>query len=592
MSVPAEKLPAKTPAPGAGMPMAASQVGQVPMEVVPPAPMDEERPIVERFKKLSRQQQIQLIIGIAATLAIILAVFMWSSQPDYKLLYGNLDEKASGEIVQILQQENIRYQLDTNTGEVLVASDMVHDVRMKLAAQGLPKTSGTGFEMLDDKQGFGTSQFMEKARYNRALEGELARTITGMAGIESARVHLAIPKQSVFIRERQEPSASVMVNLKRGLGIDEGQVAAIVHLVSSSIPNLKPEFVTVVDQKGQMLTKKQLSGDMALSSAQFEYKRKLESNYIERIERILMPIVGFEGVRAQVDVDVDFSIIESTAETYNPDLPAVRSEQTVDEESRGGDVGGIPGALTNQPPGAAIAPETLPADGTGASSAPTKKSKRATFNYEIDKTISHTRRAPGDLKRLSVAVVVDDKTIINSDSTVTRQAYTPEEVERITGLVKEAVGFSISRGDSLNVINASFQGAQPLPDAPSGPIWEQPWAIDLMKQGMGVLVVLLIILLVIRPVIRALTHVEPEPEAGVEGEAGAEGAEGEELTGLAASRPGGLSLEDWDALGVSHEEYKQMLELLRKMVKEDPRIVAQVVKTWLALDEDGDERKH
>jgi flagellar M-ring protein FliF len=409
-----------------------------------------------------------------------------------------------------------------------------------------------------------------------------------MNSIEAARVHLAIPKQSVFIRDRKKASASVLVHLAQGRSLDEGQVSAIVHLVASSIPDLSSDSVTVVDQKGKMLTKKTMSGDMAQSSAQFEYRRKMEEYYIERIERILMPVVGFEGVRAQVDADIDFTVTESTAESFNPDLPAIRSEQTVSEESRGGDVGGIPGALTNQPPGAGESPEVATGENGAQPQPPTKKSNRSTFNYELDKTISHTRKAPGSLRRLSVAVVVDDKRVIGSDGSVAKNAYSPEDMEQIRSLVKEAVGFSEARGDSVNVINAAFQTALDVPEAPTGPLWEQPWFIDLMKQMLGVFAVLIIILLVIRPVIKALTHVEEQEEEEVSEEE--QMSEEERIKAqMEAQRPGGLTMSDWEALGVSHEEYQRMLEVLRKMVTEDPRIVAQVVKTWLALDDNEED---
>lgn len=543
---------------------------------------NKDRPIVERFKSLEKRQQIQLIAGLSLALAVIVAVFMWTRQPEYKLLFGNLNEKSVAEIVPVLQKQNIPYKLDEQTGELMVPREQVHSVRIALAAQGLPKQDGAGFEVLDEKQNFGTSQFMESARYNHAMEGELARSIKGIAQVEMARVHLAIPKQSVFIRDRQEPSASVLVGLSQGKTLDENQVAAIVHLVSSSVPNLKPENVTVVDQTGKMLTKRHLSGDMAMSSAQFDFRKKLETDYIERIERILTPIVGFESVRAQVDADVDFSVTESSAESFNPDLPAVRSERTENEESRGGDLGGIPGALTNQPPGVATAPETLPNQANQKVEPPSKKSSRSTLNYELDRTVSHTRNSPGVLKRLSVAVVVDDKTSISEKGEAVRTAYAPEEIDRITNLVKDAVGFSIARGDTLNVINVPFQSAQPIPPAPSGPLWEQPWFIDMMKQGVGILAVLIIIWLVIRPVVKALTYKEPEPEPEevVEGE-------GEGTQSLLPTRPGGLSMEDWKSLGVSQEEFEQMLQFVRDLVKNDPRLVAQVVKTWVTLEDES-----
>ncbi|MDH5545452.1 MAG: flagellar basal-body MS-ring/collar protein FliF [Gammaproteobacteria bacterium] len=588
MAVPAENLPQNPNAAGRTDMATTDLDTRLPVDTMQDYSDEDltEKPMVARFRALSRRQQMQLVIGVAAAFTVIIAIFMYTTEKNYELLYAGLSQQSSADIVQVLDQEGIPYQLDDKTGEIKVPGDKVHEVRLRLATQGLPQQEGTGFEMLAEQQGFGTSQFMEQARYHKAIEGELARSITAMSSIESARVHLAIPKQSVFIRDRKEPTASVMVKLGRGLSLDESQVAAIVHLVASSIPELKSDNVTVVDERGRMLTKRHMSGDMALSSAQFDFKQKMEEYYIHRIERILTPVVGFEALRAQVDADIDFTMTESTAEKFNPDLPSIRSEQTVREESRGGDVSGVPGALTNQPPGAGEAPETLPADGKGASQAPSKKSDRSTFNYELDKTISHTRKAPGTLKRLSVAVVMDDKVVVGADGSVARATYSPEEIESIRSLVREAVGFSEQRGDSLNIINAAFQISQDIPPAPSGPLWEQPWFIDLAKQGVGVLAVLVIILLVVRPVIRAMTTPEEvEEEEQVQEDEGSQSAEDIHYD---PQRPGGLSLEDWAALGVSHEEYQRMLEVLRKMVNEDPRIVAQVVKTWLALDEEED----
>ena len=296
--------------------------------------------IARRFQGLSRPRQIQLIVAVAATVAMIVAIFLWSADPNYKLLFGKLTDQAAGDIVQVLEQQNIQYKLDEATGAIKVPADRLHETRILLASQGLPQSDNSGFELLDKQQGFGTSQFMEKARYHRALEGELARSIAGLSSVEFSRVHLAIPKQSVFVRDRRDPSASVMVNMIPGKILDESQVSAIVHLVASSIPDLKPGKVTVIDQHGKLLSKKELNGEMALSTAQFDYKKNLEEYYISRIERILMPIVGFEGVRSQVDAEIDFTVIERTQESFNPDLPALRSEHTINEESRGGDVVG------------------------------------------------------------------------------------------------------------------------------------------------------------------------------------------------------------------------------------------------------------
>jgi len=556
-----------------------------------PAEIEDENSnvIVNRFRGLSRPRQIQLIIAVAATVAMVVVIFMWSSDPNYKLLFGKLSDQSAGEIVQVLQQQNIEFKLDETTGEIKVPARQIHETRILLASQGLPKSDGDGFELLDKQQGFGTSQFMEKARYHRALEGELARSIAGLSSVEYSRLHLAIPKQSVFVRDKTDPSASVMVKLVPGKILDESQVSAIVHLVASSIPNLKPGKVTVIDQHGKLLSKKELNGEMALSTAQFDYKRNLEEYYISRIERILMPIVGFEGVRSQVDAEIDFTTVERTQESFNPDLPALRSEHTINEETNGGDVGGIPGALTNQPPGVATVPETKPGQANQASSGPSRKSRQETFNYELDKTISHSKRSPGTLHRLSVAVVVDDRVTFDEEGEMVRTALAPEEIARLESLIKDAVGFSASRGDSLNVINATFQTTQAIPPPPKLKIWEEEWVIDIAKQAAGILLILFFIVIVLRPVIRELTFKEPEPEVDEQDLLSDEEISEAELAAQAAEAEamGGLTSSEWEELGMSYEEYENMLRTLKEMAADDPRIVAQVVRTWVALDEES-----
>ncbi|MDH3326841.1 MAG: flagellar basal-body MS-ring/collar protein FliF [Gammaproteobacteria bacterium] len=541
---------------------------------------DDSNIIIHRFRSLSRPRQLQLLISTAAIISVMFIIFTWSSDPNYKLLYGKLTVEAAGEIVEVLKQEGVDYSLDKDTGEILVPSDVLHKTRLKLASQGLPKNDGTGFEMLEKSNGFGTSQFMEQARYHHAIEGELARSIAELDSIDSSRVHLAIPKQSVFVRDRKEPSASVLINLKPGRALDESQVMAIVHIVASSIPDLSPRKVTVVDRNGKLLSKKELTGNMALSTAQFDYTKKLEEYYIERIERILIPIVGFEGVRAQVGTEVDFTSVEKTQESFNPDLPALRSEHTVNEESTSGGPGGVPGALTNQPPGPASAPEKNPGRNGNGSSGPSRKHKQETFNYELDKTVSHTKQAPGTLKRLTVAVVLDDRIFYEPDGTLVRTPLAPEEIDRIEALVKDAVGFDVSRGDRINIINTAFHDSQVAPPPPVGSIWEQPWFIDIAKQVVGVLLILLFIVLALRPVIRELTHKEEIVEEEIVEEEAAEiEAKNEES--------GGLSETQWEELGISYEEYENMLATLQELAGNDPRIVAQVIKTWVMLDEEG-----
>ncbi|MEK6748668.1 MAG: flagellar basal-body MS-ring/collar protein FliF [Pseudomonadota bacterium] len=539
---------------------------------------------VERFKGLPRTSQYTLLIVVVSLLAIVIVSLLWSTEKNYKLLYGKLSDEVASQIVDILKQQQIPYKFNEHGGELLIPADKVYETRLMLAAKGLPKNEGSGFEMLDKKQSFGTSQFMETARYNHAMEGEIARSIARLQHVEGARVHLALPKQSVFVRDRQPSSASVLITLSPGHRLSDDQVAAIIHLVASSVPQLAPERVTVVDQTGKMLTKSESSGDLSLTSAQFEHKKALEQYYIERIERILTPIVGFEAVRAQVDATVDYSITEQTAESFNPDVPALRSEQTQEEISKGGEAGGVPGALTNQPPGAANSPEKINTDagGNAKTEAITKQSKRATYNYELDKTVSHTRRAPGVLNRISAAVVVDDKFLAGvSEGTVARAAYTPEEMERIVALVKEAIGFNVQRGDSVTVTNASFMSPELMIPRKKEIWYELPWVGDIAKLSAAALLSLLVILFVLRPVAKALIKKDAVPPLP-----GADG--GPEAV---AAGHGGLSIRDVidyqeitiPGFGVTN--YEELLSRLRDKARAEPKVVAQIIKVWVAEGE-------
>ena len=301
--------------------------------------------------RLSVFRQLGVMAGLAASVALGVWVVMWSQTPTYQVLFSNLTDTDAAQIADQLQKDGVQYKINDRSGTVMVPGDSVHEVRMKLAAQGLPKGSGIGFEMLDKESGFGTSQFIETARYHRALEGELARTISSLDNVKTARIHLAIPAQPSFIRNRKKPSASVMVVLYAGRSLDDGQVAAITHLVSSSVPNLDPDRVTVIDEKGTLLTSPNSSGDMALSSSQFEYRHKVQQDYEHRIEDLLSPVMGVGKVRAQVSADLDFTAIDQTKEISNPDLPAIRSEQTTEQKTVGAaEPQGVPGALSNQPP--------------------------------------------------------------------------------------------------------------------------------------------------------------------------------------------------------------------------------------------------
>lgn len=526
-------------------------------------------------------RQFALIFGVAAAVAIGFWVFSWMQEPNYGVLYGNLDKSEAGQILDALQQLNIPYKLDESTGAILVPSGNIHNARIKLAAQGLPRsTAGGGFSnLLTQDNTFGISESKENLIYQKALEQELARTISSLSNVKAARIHLAIPKQSVFLRNRQKPRASVIVGLYSGRSLSDGQVAAISHLVSSSVPNLDVDNVTVVDQNGRLLTDGQQTTEMAMSSTQFEYARKLEKNYMDRIENILTPILGAEAVRAQVTADIDFTYNEQTQELYNPDSQVPVSVQIAEEQSSGKSTGGVPGALSNQPPAATDVPEKATGGGDSSSASPNSRSSRKeTRNFEIDKTVSHTRYAMGRVKRLSAAVVVDDKVTINDKGVRTRVTRSPEEIDRITELVKKAIGFSIQRGDSVNVINESFTEPLVPEELPPQPIWEQSWVWDAAKQAMGGLLLLLILFGVLRPVIRNLSKsIEP-------------------LYKLPAAAPVSVpALPEMgeDQLSLSGAESPKRLEgpgspfdknmmTAQQAVKEDPKLVAQVVKNWVS----------
>lgn len=525
---------------------------------------------------LNAFRQIGLMLGLAASVAIGVTVVLWSWTPNYGVLYGALEEQDVSTVLDALRQGGIEAKLDAATGAVLVPKGNIHDARIKLASMGLPKGVSAGFDALEDKSSFGISQFMEKARYQRALEIELARTISSLSNVKNARVHLAVPRQSVFVRNRKKSSASVVVDLFPGRSLEDGQVTAISHMVSSSIPNLDISNVTVVDQKGNLLTSGSNNLQVARSGAQFEYISKFEQAYIDRIERLLEPILGAESVRAQVTADIDFTVSEQTQESFNPDAPALRSDQTTVEQSSGAINGGVPGALTNQPPGAAEAPETTGAGAQLAGGNPSSSHRREIRNYELDKTISHTRFSMGRLKRLSVAVVVDDKVIV-ADGATTRLQRTPEELTRLSNLIKEAVGFNAQRGDTVNVMNSSFTvppAPEPLPEVP---IWEQAWVLDIAKKVLGALLVIVVLFGVLKPIMRSLA------------------TQSREMVPVQAAAAGGVEgmAEDTVSLGGAAAEtpaiaapgsYEQNMMTANKAVEQDPKLVAQVVKNWVAND--------
>ncbi len=524
--------------------------------------------------------QLGLMVGLAASVAVGVAVVLWSQEPVYSPLYGDLSDADSGQVIAALQAQGIDYRLNEGKGTILVPARRLHEARIALASAGLPKSGSMGFELLDQKSAFGDSELMETARYQRALEGELARTIGSLADVRGVRVHLALPKRSIFVRERSKPSASVLISLASGRTLERDQVQAIVNLVSSSVPNLERSRVTVIDQTGRLLTSRESDSTLELSATQFEYARRIETSFARRVEDILTPILGAGRVRAQVVADVDFTVVESTEEQYTPNAKALRSEQISEEKSQGSVMGGIPGSLSNQPPAGGT---TSPGGLSGGGSAPVSTSRNAVRNFELDRSVKHVRAPVGVIKRLSVAVVVDDVVGVDDKGQPKTKPLSADELKDLTALVEKAVGFDKERGDSIHIANASFRTVADAELVTGPSLWERPWIWDALKQGGGILLILLLVLGVLRPVMRSLadkgsrvTSAQPRIRATVA--SGASPAP----DGLPADR---LSVSSGGAPALGQlappQDYSAQLSRAQSMVNEDPKLAANLVKEWL-----------
>jgi flagellar M-ring protein FliF len=563
-------------------------------------------PLLDRLRA---QPKLPLIIGAATLVAAAAAFSLWNRGPDYKVLYTNVSDRDGGAIIASLQQMNVPYKFADGGGAILIAGDKVPEVRLKLAAQGLPKAGGMGFELMDNQK-FGTSQFAEQVNYQRALEGELARSIESIGTVESARVHLALPKPSLFVREQKKPSASVVLTLARGRSIDEGAVSAIVHMISSSVPELDPKGVTVVDQRGNLLSAAN-SGARGLDVSQLKYVQEIEQGYIRRIETILQPIMGANNVRAQVAADIDFSVIERTDEKYSPNQgpgqAAVRSLQSSESSQHGGTPpGGVPGALTNQPPVNPTAPITAPkppappapgtpgaaanapanaaananatgtAASTSASTGPGSSRKDVTTNYEVDRSIRHVQQGAGAIKRLSVAVVVNYKDAADGSGKTTTRALTPVEIDQIRNLSKEAMGFSQDRGDSLNVVNSAFAEDREA-TAAEVPFWRDRENIELAKTiGQYLLLAFLALFAwfsVLRPLLRK--HLAPPPAPAVETPP-QEAAASEPALNEEPRLTPEEALRQREAL-----RHKADMEYAHQLAAQDPKLVAMLIQHWM-----------
>ncbi|MBB4124760.1 flagellar M-ring protein FliF [Xanthomonas translucens] len=550
----------------------------------------------DRLQSLQITRRIGLMAMIAVAVAAGLFVFFWSQKPAYTPLYTGLDEKGTAEATDLLRTAQIPFKLDPATGAITVPEDKLYDARLKLAGSGLTDNGNMGFEVMEKDPGFGVSQFVENARYQHALETELARTISSLRPVREARVHLAIPKPSAFTRQRDVASASVVLELRGGTTLERNQVDAIVNMVASSIPDLTPERVTVVDQSGRMLTIADPNSDAALNAAQFEQVRRQESSYNQRIRELLEPMTGPGRVNPEVSVDMDFSVTEEARELYNGEPPKLRSEQVSDSNTSVAGPQGIPGATSNSPPGAAApgqpgaagTPGATPANTQQAAAAtPTESSKSATRNYELDRTLQHTRQPPGRIKRVSVAVLVDHVPRPGAKGKMVEQALSAAELTRIEGLVKQAVGFNAERGDTVSVMNAPF--VRQAPEAADKPgWWEDPRVMNGLRLLLGAAVVLALLFGVLRPALRQIAGPAPAKDAGkdksephnadvsmLDDEDPLLPSMAEDTASITAGSRPAIALPD---------AYEERLRLAREAVKQDSKRVAQVVKGWVASE--------
>lgn len=512
---------------------------------------------------------LSLLVFVSAFVAIVAGTWMWGQTADYRVLFSNLSDRDGGDIITSLQQQNIPFKFAEGGGALLVPGDKVHEVRLRLASQGLPKGGTAGFELMENQK-FGTSQFLEQVNYQRSLEGELARSMQTLGPVQSARVHLAIPKPTVFVKEQQKPSASVMLTLHPGRSLDIGQVNAIVHLISSSIPNMPSTGVTVVDQRGTLLSSIREGASEAMDATQLKYVRQIEQDYIKRIEDIVAPLIGAQNVRAQVTADIDFAQSEQTSESYKPNQPpnqaSIRSTQSTESRNGVNSPAGVPGALSNQPPVPATAPLIAPASAVAAATGTSSSLlKEATTNYEVDRTISHTKLPVGNIRRLSVAVLVNNRTSTDAKGKTVSRPFTPAEQAQLNNLVKNAMGFNAQRGDSLSLLNSAFNDV-PEVAVPEVPLWKQPEMIALAKEWLKYLLVggagLYLFFGIIRPAFRTLAAslTQPKAESTITKQKEAE--------------------REFEAKK-SDVSYESSLQAAKELANQSPKIVASVVQEWV-----------
>ncbi len=527
-------------------------------------------------------RQLTLLFAIAGSVALAIAAVLWMQSPEYRPLVGVTSAYQANEIVQVLDGAGIAYRVDDRTGMVLVPQGTLYEARMKLAGASGVDGRQLGYELLDQDQGFGVSQFMEVARHRRSVEGELARSIATINAVESARVLLATPKSTAFLRDRRRPTASVTVRLASGEVLRPAQVKGITNLVAGAVPELEPKDVAVVDQSGKLLSVREEDAALEQSERQLAYVAKIETQLQEKIHNILLPTLGPERYRAEVSAEVDFTRTEEAEELYNPDLVALRSEQRLDEQSVGeSTVGGVPGTLTNQPP--ETAPGTPEVGDAGVAERRTRS--ESTRNYEVDRTVSYTQHNVGSLTRLTVSVVVDDIEITDPDSgQVTQQSWSDEELERLATLVRNAVGYSAGRGDTVSIVNRRFF-SQAVPEIETPAFWTEAWFTDLLKQILGAVVLLVLVLGLLRPLFRNLTQagevVKERAAAMAQDRALTHAGADSEASAMALPSPAAERTRG----SASRMDYATKVDTVRGLVEQDPGRVAEVVKHWVSNDE-------
>jgi flagellar M-ring protein FliF len=529
-----------------------------------------------RLQDIPAVRQLGMFALVAAAIAVGLWLFFWTQKPDFVPVFAGLDAKSTEEASQLLTTSQIAFRIDSGTGALAVPADQLGAAKMALASAGLPASADRGFESMQGDQGFGTSQFVESARYQHALETELARTIANLRPVREARVHLAMPKPSAFTRQKEAASASVVLQLRTGSTLEQGQVDAIANLVSTSVPNLPSDRVTVVDQSGRMLSTRDPTSQDAIGAKQFDQQRRQEAVYVQRIQELLEPMTGPGRVSAQVSVDMDFNQTEEARETYGPEQKVVRSEQV----SESGDLAamnaagvnaqaqGVPGSASNTPAAAAANPRAAPpADAQGT--------RTAVRNYEVDRTLTHTRQAPGRVRRITAAVLVDNvPNGATKDGEVRLRPLTAAEVQRIESLVQQAVGFDRARGDAVSVVNAAFARDAAAGAGDEPPIWQHPRARELLRTILGGLAVLALIFTVLRPAFKQLLA----PKNIIPATSTVQTIVAEEI------QDGAPRARKDPTLPTAAMQFEDRINVARTAVSSDPKRVAQVVREMVGAD--------